>query len=95
MLLSPLTVGIPVGLIGIACDSILKDAATQVCTITFAQPSTALLAALELNTKGLQEISTAVITYEAPPPMPPNWEDQTIFQPFVSNVFTMPAYRIV
>ena len=95
MLLSPLTMGILAGLIGIAYDSILQDDVTQVCTITFAQPSTAALAALELNMKGLQEITKTIITCEAPPPMPTNWGNQTISEPVVCNVFTMPAYFIV
>ena len=41
MLLSPLTVGISAGLMGIAYESILQDPATQVCTITSAQPAAA------------------------------------------------------
>ena len=95
VLLSSLTMGISAGLIGITYASILQDAATQVCTVTFAQPSTATQAAFELNMKGLPEMTTSVITGEAPPPMPPNWDNQTIFEQSVRNVFAMPAYCIV
>ena len=92
---SPPTTGISAALVEIVYESILQDTDKHVCTITFAQPATAALATLELNTKGLQEITSAVITCKAPPLMPLNWENQTVFEPLVSNVFTMPAYRIV
>ena len=95
MLLTPLTAGISAGLMGIAYESILQDADIQVCTIIFAQPVTAALAALELNTNGLQEITTAVITCEALPPMPPNWGNKTIFEPFVKQCIYNVAYCIV
>ena len=82
-------------LVGIAYDSTLQDANTHLCTITFAWSAIAAKLALELSTKGLPGIFTAVTTCEAPPPMPLNWDNQTIFGSFVSNVFAIPAYCII
>ena len=87
--------GISAALVGTAYNSISQDANKHAYTITIAQADIAAQVALELSTKGLPGAFLAVTTCESPPPMPLNWDQQTISDPFVSNIFMMPAYCIV
>ena len=48
-----------------------------------------------IKREGFDWYFLAVTTCESPPSMPLMWDQQTIFDPFVGNTFTMPAHCII